>query len=231
VLKITPDSALGLSFATTRKSVYLISQVTLGGVTVLDLSKNVYETLRRDPDFVLYRGRNIDGASQILMLSPATVNPSSISLGRLEREYSLRQMLNSAWSARPVAMVNYLDRPVLILEDPGGVPLDQLLRQGLDLISLLRLAVKLSASIECLHRTGLIHKDIKPANVLVDSASSGCWLTGFGIASQLPRERQSAEPPEVLTGTLAYMAPEQTGRMNRSTDSRSDLYSLGVLLY
>ena len=102
---------------------------------MLDLSKNVYETLRRDPDFVLYRGRNIDGASQTLMLSPATVNPSSISLGRLEREYSLRQMLNSAWSARPVAMVNYLDRPVLILEDPGGVPLDQLLHQGLDLIS------------------------------------------------------------------------------------------------
>ncbi|HEX3444421.1 MAG TPA: AAA family ATPase, partial [Chthoniobacterales bacterium] len=203
----------------------------MGGVTVLDLSKNVFETLRRDPDFVLYRGRNIDDASQILVLSPATVNPSSISLGRLEREYSLRQMLDSAWSARPVGMVNYLDRPVLILEDPGGVPLDQLLHQGLDLTSSLRLAVKLSASIECLHRTGLIHKDIKPANVLVDSLNSGCWLTGFGIASQLPRERQSAEPPEVLAGTLAYMAPEQTGRMNRSTDSRSDLYSLGVLLY
>jgi hypothetical protein len=71
---------------------------------VLDLSKNVFETLRRDPDFVLYRGRNIDDTSQILMLSPATVNPSSPSLGRLEREYSLRQMLDSAWSARPVAM-------------------------------------------------------------------------------------------------------------------------------
>jgi len=198
---------------------------------VQDLSKNVFETLRREQDFVLYRGRNIDDASQILMLSPATANPSSITLGRLEREYSLRQMLNSAWSAQPIAMVNYLDRPVLILEDPGGVPLDQLLHQELDLASSLRLAISLSASIECLHRAGLIHKDIKPANVLVDTVNSGCWLTGFGIASQLPRERQSAEPPEFLAGTLAYMAPEQTGRMNRSTDSRSDLYSLGVLLY
>jgi predicted ATPase len=198
---------------------------------VRDLSEKVFETLRRDQDFVLYRGRNLGDASQILMLSPATVNPSSISLGRLEREYSLKQMLDSAWSARPLAMVHYLDRPVLLLEDPGGVPLDQLLHRGWDLISSLRLAVGLLASIECLHRTGLIHKDVKPANVLVDPVDSRCWLTGFGIASQLPRERQSAEPPEVLAGTLAYMAPEQTGRMNRSTDSRSDLYSVGVLLY
>ena len=58
-----------------------------------------------------------------------------------------------------------------------------------------------------------------------------CWLRGFGIASRLPRERQSAEPPEFLAGTLAYMAPEQTGRMNRSVDCRSDLYALGVTLY
>jgi hypothetical protein len=80
------------------------------------------------------------------------------------------------------------------------------------------------------HRRGLIHKDIKPANVLVDDAGN-VWLTGFGIASQLPRERQAPAPPEIIAGTLAYMAPEQTGRMNRSIDTRSDLYSLGVTLY
>jgi PAS domain S-box-containing protein len=67
--------------------------------------------------------------------------------------------------------------------------------------------------------------------VLVDPATGEVWLTGFGIASRLPRERQSPEPPELVAGTLAYMAPEQTGRMNRSIDSRSDLYSLGVTLY
>ena len=78
---------------------------------------------------------------------------------------------------------------------------------------------------------GLIHKDIKPANVLVDSATGRVRLTGFGIASRLPRERQSPEPPEFIAGTLAYMAPEQTGRVNRSIDSRSDLYSLGVTFY
>ena len=82
-----------------------------------------------------------------------------------------------------------------------------------------------------MHQRGIIHKDIKPANVLVDSGAGQCWLIGFGIASRLPRQRQSPEPPELIAGTLPYMAPEQTGRMNRSVDSRSDLYSLGVTLY
>jgi PAS domain S-box-containing protein len=82
-----------------------------------------------------------------------------------------------------------------------------------------------------MHERGLIHKDIKPTNILVDAASGGVWLTGFGIASRLPREHQAPAPPEVIAGTLAYMAPEQTGRMNRSVDSRSDLYALGVTFY
>jgi predicted ATPase/signal transduction histidine kinase len=81
------------------------------------------------------------------------------------------------------------------------------------------------------HARALFHKDIKPTNILVDVASGAVWLTGFGIASRLPRERPNPEPPEVIAGTLAYMAPEQTGRMNRSIDARSDLYSLGVTFY
>jgi hypothetical protein len=94
-----------------------------------------------------------------------------------------------------------------------------------------RFAVGLAAALGKLHQQGLIHKDIKPANVLVNSATGAIRLTGFGIASRLPREHQEPKPPEVIAGTLAYMAPEQTGRMNRSIDSRSDLYSLGVTFY
>src|SRR5712672_1893793 len=119
----------------------------------------------------------------------------------------------------------------LVLEDPGGVPLDRLLGRPLDVSHFLRIAIPLAGALHQVHERGLVHKDIKPANILVDAASGGVWLTGFGIASRLPRERQAPAPPEVIAGTLAYMAPEQTGRMNRSVDSRSDLYALGVTFY
>lgn len=92
-------------------------------------------------------------------------------------------------------------------------------------------AIGLTTALGQLHKRDLIHKDLKPSNVLVESVTGQVWLTGFGIASRLTRERQSHEPPEFIAGTLPYMAPEQTGRMNRSIDSRSDLYALGVTLY
>jgi hypothetical protein len=121
-----------------------------------------------------------------------------------------------------------------VLADPGGEPLDLILErkrgQPLDLARLLRVAIGLATALGRVHQRGLIHKDIKPESVLVDDAGR-VWLTGFGIASRLPRERQSPAPPEIIAGTLAYMSPEQTGRMNRSTDARSDLYSLSVTLY
>ena len=196
-----------------------------------ELSKNIFEALRRDQEFVLYRGLSIDDASKILVLSPVTANPRPESLRRLENEYSLREALDPAWASRPIAMAYHADRPVLVLEDPGGVLLDRLLSGPFDLARSLRLAIGLSSVIERLHQRGIIHKDVKPSNVLADSVTGQCWLTGFGIASQLRRERQSAKPPEFVGGTLAYMAPEQTGRMNRSIDSRSDLYALGVTLY
>jgi serine/threonine protein kinase len=120
---------------------------------------------------------------------------------------------------------------MLILEDRDGQPLDRLLGEPMEVSRFLRFAVGLAAALGKLHQQGLIHMDIKPANILVNSASGAVWLTGFGIASRLPRERQSAEPLQMIAGTLAYMAPEQTGRMNRSIDSRSDLYSLGVTFY
>ena len=122
-------------------------------------------------------------------------------------------------------------RMLLVVEYPGGERLDRLIGPPMEIGQFLQLAAALSAALSRLHGSGLIHKDIKPANVLVNPATNQVWLTGFGIASRLPRERQLPNPPEFIAGTLAYMAPEQTGRMNRSIDSRSDLYSLGVTLY
>src|SRR5262249_22174799 len=108
---------------------------------------------------------------------------------------------------------------------------ERLLRRPMELKQFLRCAIGLAAALGQMHRRGLIHKDIKPANVLVNATLDRAWLRGFGITSRLLRERQRAEPPEFISGTLAYMAPEQTGRMNRSIDSRSDLYALGITLY
>ena len=198
---------------------------------MIELSKYILELLWKDNEFTLYRGRSKDETYQILVLSPLADYPAPEILKRLEHEYSLREKLDPKRVARPIAMTRHWDRTVLVLEDPGGSPLDELLGQPLEVAFSLRLAISLSRAIEHLHQRDIIHKDIKPANVLVNPVTGRCWLTGFGIASRLPRERQAAEPPEFLEGTLAYMAPEQTGRMNRSVDSRSDLYSLGVTQY
>jgi PAS domain S-box-containing protein len=208
-----------------------VNSRVLGAAPVIELSRYVVEPLQRDENHILYRGRSKYDVSRILVLSPLVEYPQPEILKRLKHEYSLRLELDPTWAARPVAISRHWERTVLVLEDPGGVPLDQLLGQPLDMAFALRLAVALSTAIGHLHQRGLIHKDIKPANVLVDSATGQCWLTGFGIASRLPRERQPLGPPEFIAGTLPYMAPEQTGRMNRSIDSRSDLYALGVTLY
>ena len=182
----------------------------------------------REGDIALYRGSRT-GLAPILLV--AAEETSLGSLQRLEHEFALKAELEADWAARPVALSSYNGRMALVLEDPGGASLDTLLGRPLDASHFLRIALPLAGALRHVHERGLIHRDIKPANILVDPVSGGVWLTGFGIASRLPRERQAPAPPEVIAGTLAYMAPEQTGRMNRSVDSRSDLYSLWVIFY
>ena len=160
-----------------------------------------------------------------------TDHPTPGSLNRLTHEYELKDDLEIAWALQPVELVRERGRTMLILEDPGGEPLGRLIGPPLELGRFLQLAIALSAAIGRLHERGLMHKDLKPANVLVNPATGQIWLTGFGIASRLPREHAAPAPPDLIAGTFAYMAPEQTGRMNRSINSRSDLYSLGVLFY
>ena len=99
---------------------------------MIELSKYILEVLGRDKDFNLYRATRKDGNSQILVLSPAAEYPPSETLERLEHEYSLREELDPAWAARPIETARYRDSTVLVLDDPGGVPLDQLLGQPLD---------------------------------------------------------------------------------------------------
>lgn len=197
------------------------------------LSGYVLVPLRESADFTLYRGRKHDDPSSVLAIA-LFEQPSPQSVRRLMHEYSFAAELDPAWAAKPLGITRHEGRTILLLRDPGGQPLDWILErdqgQPLDVTRFLSIAIGLARTLGQVHQQGLIHKDIKPANVLVDDTGNA-WLTGFGIASQLPRERQSPDPPEFIAGTLAYMAPEQTGRMNRSIDSRSDLYSLGVTFY
>ncbi len=192
------------------------------------------QVLWGDGERVLFRGSRLgaDGEREpVLAVLLAADRPPPLALERLAHEYELRNELDGAWAARPLALVRERGQTVLLLEDSGGEPLEGLLGGPMETGSFLRLAIGIATALGQVHQRGLVHKDLKPANILVNGTTGAVRLTGFGIASRLPRERQKLEPPESIAGTLAYMAPEQTGRMNRSIDSRSDLYSLGVTLY
>jgi PAS domain S-box-containing protein len=193
------------------------------------------QVLWEDGERVFRRGWRLgeDGSrSPVLVILPLAAHPSPSSLDRLTHEHGLKEELDRAWAMRPLEIVRDARRTMLVLEDVGGFePLDRLLAAPMEVESFLRLAIGIAGAVGKVHESGLVHKDIKPFNILLNRATGEVKLTGFGIASRLPREHQAPNPPETIAGTLAYMAPEQTGRMNRSIDSRSDLYALGVTFY
>ena len=196
----------------------------------MELSKYVFEPLREDGEFLLYEGRSRQSEAAPVLLAPVSTRPELESLKKIEHEYSFRAELDATWAVMPLALSPYSEQRVPVLENPGGEPPNCLIQGPMEMKLFLRFAVGLASALSELHKQGLTHKDVKPSNVLVVSATGHAWLTGSGIASRLPREHQPHEPPEFIAGTLPYMAPEQTGRMNRSIDSRSDLYALGVTL-
>jgi len=195
-----------------------------------DLSEYMLETLREGRDFAMYRGWRKGDEVSVLIVAPTDPQLASANVSQLDHEYAFADVLDPAWSARPRGFWRQNGRTMLILEDPGGDLLDGIVGPPIELTRFFRIAIGLAAALRQLHRCDIVHKDIKPANLFVDAAGK-VWLTGFGVASRLPRERQVLAPPETISGTFAYMAPEQTGRMNRSIDARADLYSMGITLY
>jgi len=173
------------------------------------------EILSEDSGLVFCRGWREGaggGRKDVLIVLPASESPAPTTLGGLAHQYSFKDELDSRWAVRPLEVVRDRGRTILVLEDPGGELLNGLLGVPMDVGRFLRIAVGVAAALSGVHRHGLIHKDIKPANILVKGAAGEeIRLTGFGVASRLPRERQAPDPPEVVAGTLAYMAPEQTG--------------------
>jgi PAS domain S-box-containing protein len=203
--------------------------------SAVNLFSHRLKTLLEDGEFVLCRScQPIDMTVPVrsaLVVMPRSEHPRSQVVRMLEHEYSLRDALDPVWAVRSVALTTHEGRAALVLDDPGGELLVRRAGTPMDLGDVLRTGAGVAAALRDLHARGLIHKDLKPANVMIDSSMGHVWLRGFGIASRVPRERRLPEPPEVIAGTLAYMAPEQTGWMNRSIDARSDLYALGVVLY
>src|SRR5215468_9392911 len=167
---------------------------------VVASSQHVLEVVRKDQEFILYRGERPDlaGSPSVLLLVPESERPAPETLKKIEHEYSLRDELDSAWAVRPRALSQQGGQTTLVLEDPGGKTLDQVLAGPMDATRFLRLAVSLANALTGLHKKDLIHKDVKPANVLVNPTTDQVRLMSFGIASRLPRERQAAAPPELV---------------------------------
>ena len=140
---------------------------------IVERSEYILETLRKDEAFVLYRQErsNHAGSSSVLLLVPASTRPAPETLKKIEREYSLRDELNPAWAVRSQALSEEHGRMVLVLEDPGGETLDRFLPGPLEMTRFLRLAVGIATALSGVHKRELIHKDVKPANVLVNSTT------------------------------------------------------------
>ncbi|MCY1081996.1 trifunctional serine/threonine-protein kinase/ATP-binding protein/sensor histidine kinase [Archangium lansingense] len=150
---------------------------------------------------------------------------------RYQREYSVLQHLRGTPGVLSTRGCEVLgERPVLLLDDVGGNALTEQLGRPLELSDFLSIAIPLAATLAEVHRRGVIHKDIKPANVLL-SVGGQVWLIDFGLASMRQVERVESSHLSLVEGTLPYMSPEQSGRINRAVDYRTDFYSLGVTFY
>ncbi len=180
----------------------------------------------------LWRGRRQSDGLLVLIKGAASSEQSAQELAEMRHEHEITQALKIDGVLRAEEVVQYENGSVLILENTEGLPLRKLMDAArLDLPNSLKIALSLAGTLKEVHRQGLLHKMINPFNIFVDPASGTVKLTGFGLASRLPKENLTTLSPQLSGETLPYISPEQTGRMNRPLDYRSDFYSLGATLY
>ncbi|MDC0676285.1 sensor histidine kinase [Sorangium atrum] len=174
--------------------------------------------------------RSADGLPVVLkVLDPRRSRPKDIE--HLKHEYAIGKALDHEAVVTPLALETYEGLPALVLEDFGGEPLDRFIGAPMKDERFLDLAVRIAACVAAIHEQEVIHKNLKPQNILVNTATGQVKLADFGLASGLSREQPPTGPPRLIEGSLPYLSPEQTGRMNRAIDSRADLYALGVTFY
>ncbi len=204
------------------------TQVNIPGYQVSEQLYNGSRTL-------VYRAvREIDSLPVVIKLLKNPY-PSFSEIVQFRNQYTIAKNLNSPSIIQTYSLEPYQNGYVLVMEDFGGISLKNFTKVGtLQAISLqefLRIAISLCDTLDILYHQRIIHKDIKPANILINPETKQVKLIDFSIASLLPRETQEIQNVNTLEGTLAYISPEQTGRMNRGIDYRSDFYSLGVTFY
>ncbi len=161
-------------------------------------------------------------------LKPSAQTPNAIA--RYHHEFNINQSLTSPYVCRALAIE---DRdPKIVFDDPGGESLRILIQsRPLSMDERLDIAVEITKSLQSIHDEGVIHRDLNPGNIVTCEDPLAVYLIDFGLATLVPREYPNSEPFGHLTGTLPYVSPEQTGRVNRVVDYRTDLYSLGATLY
>ena len=204
-----------------------IVNFTLTGYQILD---RIYAGNRT----LVYRGTRLSDKRPVAIKVLHSDYPSFSELVQFRNQYTIAKNLNLPGIIQTYGLEAYQNSYALVMEDFGGISLKQWMEQGEtppDLIDFLQVAIEISNTLDILSRHRIIHKDIKPANILINPQTKQVKLIDFSIASLLPRETQTLMNPNVLEGTLGYLSPEQTGRMNRGIDYRTDFYSLGVTFY
>ncbi|EAZ89674.1 ATP-binding protein [Crocosphaera chwakensis] len=193
---------------------------------------SIKEKLYESPHSLIYRGvRETDNKPVILKILQDSY-PDPLTLSQFKQEYKILSQLNSSRIIKTYGIDKYQNTLVIILEDFGGIALNSLLKDNsLDLECFLKIAIKIVEGLEVVHHYNIIHKDINPSNIIIHPKTQEIKLIDFGISTQLALESTQEFNPHLIEGTLAYISPEQTGRMNRKIDYHTDFYSLGVTFY
>ena len=183
---------------------------------------------------LVYRGIRVEDSQAVILKVLKQDYPTPAELTRYKQEYEIARNLNVDGAIAAYSLELLQRTLAIVFEDFGGSSLKQLINLGnmdLPLAEFLSIAIKIAESLGNIHAANVIHKDINPANIIYNSVSGIVKIIDFGISTVLTRENPTLKNPNVLEGTLAYISPEQTGRMNRSLDYRTDFYSLGVTFY